>query len=173
VRWCTLTLISRYTIREKNDDVCVYQRTVDYMPDLDSPGSFTPPDEMPSVSRIPDNLIVEETTNGGESPSDSDKFDGTSQEELLSSAASCLALFTAPWCGVDRMIRSIFAEISISESIEDMMIVDCNELPHLADRYRIDVFPTILLLERGAERGRKTGSISRSEILDLLRELRN
>jgi hypothetical protein len=61
----------------------------------------------------------------------------------------------------------------MAESIGDMMIVDCNELPHLADRYRIDVFPTILLLERGAERGRKTGSISRSEILDLLRELRN
>ena len=103
----------------------------------------------------------------------SEKIEQPTPEELLATIPQCFALFTAPWCGVDKMIRSLFLDISAIKSLssKSILVIDCNELPHLADRYRIDVFPTFLLLENGVERGRKTGSISKSELLELLKEL--
>jgi len=100
--------------------------------------------------------------------------EGSELEAAVSSLPSCLALFTAPWCGVDRLIRSEFDALSRTtvDNHEDIQVIDCNALPHLADRYRVDVFPTILLLEHGSERGRKTGAVSRVEIIDLVKELR-
>ena len=138
-------------------------------------GLNTTPDGFPFISSVLGKGPEIETTTRGGKLMNSNQFDERTLEELLGSTSLCLALFTAPWCGVDRLIRSVFADISLNMAGSNglVIVVDCNELPHIADRYRIDVFPTILLLERGTERGRKTGSISRLEVLDLLKELRN
>lgn len=94
-----------------------------------------------------------------------------SPDDVLGTHPGCLVLFSAPWCGVDRHVRAEVANLTGSH--DEILIVDCNDHPHLADRYRIDVFPTFLLLEKGSERGRKVGAVSRSEIQDLLKELRS
>jgi thioredoxin-like negative regulator of GroEL len=90
-------------------------------------------------------------------------------EAAIGAAEHCMVLFTVPWCGVDRHLRSELGKVGAGR--DDVFIVDCNANPHVADRYRIDIFPTILVLERGNERGRKIGAVGRTELEDLLAEL--
>lgn len=118
-------------------------------------------------------------TSAGEAvvdPQDETSRPGGEVEETLGRQERCLALFTAPWCGVDRLVRSELARLVDNDrseaASEAVVVVDCNALPHLADRYRIDVFPTFLLLQRGTERGRRVGAVSRQDLSELLTELR-
>lgn len=92
---------------------------------------------------------------------------GVTIEKLLLESPRVVGLFTAPWCGVDRQVRSLQSD----DEPAQVVVVDVDQHPHVADRFRVDVLPTLLLLESGREIGRRIGAFGRSDVQDAVSEL--
>lgn len=110
------------------------------------------PEELLSISKFIDESHI----------SKSDTY----TQDQISSLERVIVLFTAPWFGLDNNLREIFSENTSGQS--KAIIIDVDTHPHIADRFRVDVIPTLLLIEKGSEQGRKTGAFGRAAILEYL-----
>ena len=88
-------------------------------------------------------------------------------EQVLSSK-KVLVDFWAAWCGPCRMLSPVVDEVA--EEV-DIAVAKCNidENPALAERYNINVIPTLIVLENGKEVARSVGVVSKQKILDLVK----
>ena len=64
--------------------------------------------------------------------------------------------FWATWCGPCRMLSPVLEEIE-KESGLNLCKVNIDEQPELANRYGIEVIPTLLFFRNGKEIGRESG----------------
>eukprot|EP00656_Telonema_subtile_P022639 TRINITY_DN23845_c0_g1_i1.p2 TRINITY_DN23845_c0_g1~~TRINITY_DN23845_c0_g1_i1.p2 ORF type:complete len:106 (-),score=37.21 TRINITY_DN23845_c0_g1_i1:122-439(-) len=67
--------------------------------------------------------------------------------------------FTAAWCGPCQMVAPQIEELSEKYAAEaDILKVDLDANPDLAEQHDISAVPTFILLTNGKETGRVTGA---------------
>ena len=88
--------------------------------------------------------------------------------EQVVSSGKVLVDFWAAWCGPCRMLSPVVDEVAEEVSTA---VAKCNidENPALAEKYNINVIPTLVVLEKGKEVARSVGVVSKQKILDLVK----
>lgn len=74
--------------------------------------------------------------------------------------------FYATWCGPCKMIAPILEELSSSI---DILKVDTDEVPELAEKYSIMSIPTLIYIKDGKETSKSIGYVTKEEIQDLIK----
>ena len=79
--------------------------------------------------------------------------------------------FWASWCGPCRMLAPIFEEIA-KDVKDEVMVAKLNvdENAEIASQYHVAAIPTILVFKQGKVTARRTGMMSKEEILQLLEQ---
>ena len=86
-------------------------------------------------------------------------------ETLLGEGRVLGLLFSAPWCAAGVLL----ARGEYSEGVvHPVVLVDCDEFPHIADRFQVRSLPTFVLMEGLRERGRLLGAFSAADLRVLL-----
>ena len=90
-------------------------------------------------------------------------------EEVLKSDIPVLVDFWATWCGPCRMLAPTVSEIAEKYAGKVKVCkVDIDENVPLAEKYGIEVIPTLIVFKGGKEQARKIGLISQAEIESML-----
>lgn len=90
--------------------------------------------------------------------------------EVLDSDKPVLVDFWAEWCGPCRMLAPVVAEIA-----EDFAgrikvgKVNIDEEPELANKYRVEFIPTLILFKNGKPESTSTGYVPKEKIEEMLR----
>ena len=90
---------------------------------------------------------------------------GNFESEVLKSATPVLVDFWATWCGPCQMLAPTVS--AVAEKLDGKVKVckvDIDENIPLAEKYGIEVIPTLIAFENGKEKTRKIGLISQAEI---------
>ena len=87
------------------------------------------------------------------------------------SALTAVVDFWAAWCGPCKMVAPELAKVA-AEGAKQWLVVKVNteELPGLAQRFRISGIPTLALLQGGREVARKSGAMPAAAILQFIRQ---
>jgi thioredoxin 1 len=90
------------------------------------------------------------------------------EARLFESGSPKIVEFWAPWCVPCRQMEPILDDLSgeYEGSVETIRI-NADEHPELATRLKIYTIPTVLLIHGGAERARRSGVQSRSDLSEM------
>ena len=79
--------------------------------------------------------------------------------------------FWASWCGPCRMLAPIYEEIA-KELKDEVMFAKLNvdENAEIAGQYHVASIPTIIVFKKGQVTARRTGTMSKEDILNLLEQ---
>lgn len=86
-------------------------------------------------------------------------------ETLLGEGRVLGLLFSAPWCAAGVVLTR---ENLVDDVLHPLVLIDCDEYPHIADRFQVRSLPTFVLLEGLRERGRLLGAFSAADLRVLL-----
>ena len=79
--------------------------------------------------------------------------------------------FWASWCGPCRMLAPIYEEIA-KELKDEVMFAKLNvdENAEIAGQYHVASIPTFIVFKKGQVTARRTGTMSKEDILNLLEQ---
>jgi thioredoxin 2 len=73
--------------------------------------------------------------------------------------------FWAPWCGPCKMVAPEFVKVAAAGAARWIVAkVNTEEVPALANRFRVTAIPTIMVFRRGAEVARQAGAMPAARI---------
>lgn len=75
--------------------------------------------------------------------------------------------FYAPWCGPCRMLAPILEDVSNETGI-DVLKINIDECPELADVFGVQAVPTIFVLENGRVKNKAVGFMPKNNLIKLL-----
>ena len=91
------------------------------------------------------------------------------EEEVLKAETPVLVDFWATWCGPCRMLAPTVSAIAEKYAGKVKVCkVDIDENVPLAEKYGIEVIPTLILFKNGEEKARKIGLMTANEIESML-----
>lgn len=90
-------------------------------------------------------------------------------QEVLASDKPVLLDFWAVWCGPCRMLSPVISKIAGEHPEIKVGKVNVDEQPELAERFRINAIPTVLLMKNGKVANTSVGYVSENELLAMLR----
>ncbi len=88
-------------------------------------------------------------------------------EEEITNEKIVLVDFYADWCGPCKMLAPILEQISEENPEIKIIEVNVDEYSDKAKDYNILSIPTLVLMEKGKEKKRLVGLVSKEEILEL------
>jgi len=88
-------------------------------------------------------------------------------QKVLQTDAPVLVDFYADWCSHCRTIAPVLDELS-GEGQVRIAKVDVDKSPGLARKYQVMSIPALLLFENGEVADKRTGSVSKQEILGMV-----
>jgi thioredoxin 1 len=93
----------------------------------------------------------------------------SSFSELISSRNNVLVDFSADWCGPCKMLAPILKEVkqNLGDNIK-IVKIDVDRNPALAQQYRVQGVPTMILFNQGQQVWRQSGVIPAHELTSLL-----
>lgn len=92
-------------------------------------------------------------------------------KDIIRGDKTVLIDFSAEWCQPCKMLTPILKEVK--EKIEDKAIiikVDIDKNPTLANTFRIQSVPTLIIFKNGEIKWRDSGVRAAQEIIDLLHQ---
>jgi len=94
-----------------------------------------------------------------------DNFTG----EVLESDKPVLVDFWAEWCGPCRMLAPVVEEIAEEfDGSVKVGKVNIDEEPELANKYRVEFIPTLIVFKNGKPESTSTGYVPREKIEEML-----
>ncbi len=79
-------------------------------------------------------------------------------ENILNSKEICVCDFSASWCGPCRMMAPILEDVSDKYKRKYYFYqIDIDSAEELAEKFSVEVVPTIIIFKNGKEIGRTTG----------------
>lgn len=79
-------------------------------------------------------------------------------ENILGSKEICICDFSASWCGPCRMMAPILEDVSDKYKRKYYFYqIDIDSAEELAEKFNVEVVPTIIIFKKGKEIGRTTG----------------
>jgi thioredoxin 1 len=91
--------------------------------------------------------------------------DDTFDAEILTCGVPVLVDFWAEWCGPCRALKPILDEIAeIYGADLKVVTVDVESSPIVAERFAARAIPLLVLFDRGEERGRVVGALSKTRL---------
>ena len=95
-------------------------------------------------------------------------------EEIISKKAVCACDFSASWCGPCRMMMPILEDVSEKYKKQCFFYqVDIDSAEDLAEKYNVDVVPTIIVFKKGKEVARISGYHEIDEFEEFLKDAIN
>ncbi len=89
-------------------------------------------------------------------------------EQVLKANVPVLVDFWAEWCGPCHLQAPILNELAREVSSAKIAKVEADENPQLAERYKIQALPTLLVFKNGQEVARHEGVASKEQLKKLL-----
>jgi thioredoxin 1 len=88
-------------------------------------------------------------------------------DQLAGASGTVLLDFYADWCGPCRMQSRILREMESEVAGSGAMIIKINveEHPEIAERFAVSSLPTLLVVNDGEVRNRKTGLTDKDQLL--------
>jgi len=105
-----------------------------------------------------------------ERPHAPDALDVADVEGFLGRGGSLALLFTAPWCAAGVLLERALNELP---GRSDLLVVDCESFPHVADRFQVRSLPTLVVMRGEREQGRLLGAFSADQVTSLLERVRS
>lgn len=93
--------------------------------------------------------------------------DENSFEKVINSKEICLVDFYATWCGPCRLLNEEFLKLENNETF-NIVKIDIDECPNLADEYAIEVVPTMYVFKNGKSVQKLTGYLTKEAILKVI-----
>ena len=92
------------------------------------------------------------------------------EQEVLNSSVPVLVDFWATWCGPCRMLGPVIEEIANeSGGAYKVSKVNVDEQPYLANQYRIDIIPTVMVFKAGQLAASSVGVQPKEQLLAMLK----
>lgn len=91
--------------------------------------------------------------------------------EQINSPKPVLVDFYAEWCGPCRVMKPALLDVAerMGESIK-VLTIDVDKEQGLAERFRIQSVPTLIIFKNGKQLWRQSGVISAKALIQLLKE---
>lgn len=97
--------------------------------------------------------------------------DASFEQDVLSSELPVLVDFWAEWCGPCKMIAPILDEIAGEFSGKlKVCKVDVDSNPEIPGKFGIRGIPTLILFKDGNAEATKVGALSKSQLVEFIKE---
>ena len=90
------------------------------------------------------------------------------EDVVLKADKPVLVDFNATWCGPCRMLKPTLDAVAAERPDVEIVGVDIDENPDLAEEYEIFSIPCLILFKDGMEADRSVGLIPKGALLDFL-----
>jgi thioredoxin-like negative regulator of GroEL len=91
---------------------------------------------------------------------------------LLASGRPLLLYFSAPWSPQATLLARRLQEDMQPSGDVPLVVVDCDVVPHIADRFQVKSIPTLLAMLNHREQARLIGAFALGEVRGIIDALR-
>ena len=91
------------------------------------------------------------------------------EEEVVKNSKPVLMMFSAPWCGYCKRLKP--AVTQLAGEIADKVVagtIDTDQEPELAERFKIEIIPTLILMKDGQASEQLVNPPSKAKIKEWL-----
>ncbi|WP_367925147.1 thioredoxin [uncultured Ruthenibacterium sp.] len=89
---------------------------------------------------------------------------------VLNAQQPVLVDFWAPWCVYCRRLAPVLDRMDGQQDIPQIVKINIDEEPQLAERYKIDTIPTLLLFQNGKQGQPLVAPASQAQIQEWLKQ---
>ena len=96
--------------------------------------------------------------------------DANAFQQALDKKGTFIVDFFATWCGPCKMLGAVMEKLSGDELPYDILKIDIDQNLALAEKYDVQVVPTLLFVKNGEVAYREAGAFSKAKFLELVND---